>query len=236
MGMPMSIHMRGPDLTSAAVENAVRAAYRVLARMDEIFSTWSPDSQVSRVRRGELAITDCDPLVAQAARIGEQAAEATCGAFTTMMPDADGMPRFDPTGLVKGWAVDRAADELRGLPAVSWCINAGGDVLAGRHQHVPPVGEQAMPWRIGIENPHDRSQIARIVPLTNGAVATSGTAARGAHLYDPATGHPVGRSGSTSVIGPDLLWADIWATALFVGGPATRTAFDGQTAYQAVDL
>ena len=106
---------------------------------------------------------------------------------------------------VKGWAVDLAGDELRGLPGVSWCINAGGDVRAGRHQHVPPTGEDAKAWRIGIENPYDRSQIARVVPLTDGAVATSGTAARGAHLYDPHTRQAVGRPGSTSVVGPDLL-------------------------------
>ena len=63
------------------------------------------------------------------------------------------MPRFDPTGLVKGWAVDLAAAQLRGLPGVSWCINAGGDVLAGRHHHVPPVGEAAAPWRIAARTP-----------------------------------------------------------------------------------
>ena len=132
MGMPMSIHLRGDDLARPEVEKAVATAYALLARMDEIFSTWSPDSQVSRLRRGELALSDCDPLVHQAARIGGQAEELTSGAFTTLLPDADGMPRFDPTGLVKGWAVDLAGDELRGLPGVSWCINAGGDVRAGR--------------------------------------------------------------------------------------------------------
>jgi thiamine biosynthesis lipoprotein len=236
MGMPMSIHLRGEDLARPEAEKAVAAAFSLLARMDEIFSTWSPGSQVSRLRRGELALTDCDPLVDEAARIGSQAQQITGGAFTTLLPDADGMPRFDPTGLVKGWAVDLAGDELRGLPGVSWCINAGGDVRAGRHRHVPPTGDNAMPWRIGIENPYDRSQIDRVVPLIDGAVATSGTAARGAHLYDPRTGQAVGRPGSTSVIGPDLLWADIWATALFVGGAATRAAFAEHTAYQVVDL
>ncbi|HOU99640.1 MAG TPA: FAD:protein FMN transferase [Dermatophilaceae bacterium] len=236
MGMPMSIHLRGDDLARPEVEKAVATAYALLARMDEIFSTWSPDSQVSRLRRGELALSDCDPLVHQAARIGGQAEELTSGAFTTLLPDADGMPRFDPAGLVKGWAVDLAGDELRGLPGVSWCINAGGDVRAGRHQHVPPTGEDAMAWRIGIENPYDRSQIARVVPLTDGAVATSGTAARGAHLYDPHTRQAVGRPGSTSVVGPDLLWSDIWATALFVGGATTRAAFAEHPAYEVVDL
>jgi len=236
MGMPMSVHLRGTDLDRPDVDKAVAAAYGVLARMDEIFSTWSPTSQVSRLRRGDLALHDCDPLVAQAARIGEQAHELTRGAFTTALPDDHGTLRFDPTGLVKGWSVELAGAQLRGLPGVSWCLNAGGDVLAGRHEHIPPTGADAVPWRIGIEDPHDRSRIARVVPISAGAVATSGTAARGAHLYDPVAGHHVGGAGSTSVVGPNLLWADIWATALFVGGATTRAAFAGHTAYQAVDL
>lgn len=237
MGMPISIHLRGPRLHTAEVSAAVAAAYGVLARMDQIFSTWAPDSQVSRLRRGELALTDCDPLVAEAAALGEQARVVTAGAFCTDLPDPDGARRFDPTGLVKGWAVQRAGRELAGLPGVSWCINAGGDVLAGRHAHVPPNGADARPWRIGIEDPHDRTRIVQVVQLLDGGVATSGTAARGAHLLDPRTGAPVGRPGSTSVVGPDLLWADIWATALFVGDEHTRAAFAAHAAaYQVIDL
>jgi len=129
-----------------------------------------------------------------------------------------------------------AAAGLAGLAGVAWCINAGGDVLAGRHRHVPPTGEDARPWRIGIENPHDRSEIAAVVPLVEGAVATSGTAARGAHLYDPVTGLAVGRPGSTTVVGTELVWADIWATALFVGSPATRDAFARRPGWHCVDL
>ncbi|MEI2732584.1 MAG: FAD:protein FMN transferase [Dermatophilaceae bacterium] len=225
MGLPVSIHLRGEDLTSETVERTVAAALTELRRMDDLFSTWQSDSPVSRLRRGELSVSQCDPLVAEAQAIGEQARELTAGAFTTTLPDPDGIPRFDPTGLVKGWAVDRAGAVLASLPGVAWCVNAGGDVLAGRHRHVPPVGDAAAPWRVGIEDPHDRGQIARVVPLTEGAVATSGTAARGAHLYDPATGRAVGRAGSTSVVGPTLVWADIWATALFVGGTKARDAF-----------
>ena len=236
MGMPMSIHVRCADPDRSDVPRAVRAAYAELARLDEIFSTWKPQSPVSRIRRGELTVAECDPLVAQAEALGRQAYAATAGAFTTSLPDDEGVLRFDPTGLVKGWAVERAGAELGGLPGVSWCINAGGDVLAGRHLHVPPQGEDAAPWRIGIEDPHDRSRIAHVVPIVVGGVATSGTAARGAHLVDPATGERVGRPGSTSVIGPDLLWSDIWATALFVGDERTRAAFAAHAAYQAIDL
>jgi thiamine biosynthesis lipoprotein len=121
--------------------------------------------------------------------------------------------------------VDRASASLSSLPGTAWCINAGGDVLVGRHRHVPPTGEDAAAWRIGVEDPRDRAQIRAVVPLTAGAVATSGAAARGAHLFDPAIGSMVGRVGSTTVVGPSLLWADVWATALFVGGPDTAAAF-----------
>ncbi len=236
MGMPMSLHVRCTDPHRAEVASGVRAAYEELARMDELFSTWQPDSQVSRVRRGELTIADCDPLVRQAQQIGDLARERTAGAFTTWLPDADGVPRFDPTGLVKGWAVQRAGDQLDRIPGLSWCLNAGGDVLAGRHAHVPPTGADAKPWRVGIEDPRDRSRIASTVDLTTGAVATSGTAARGAHLIDPSDGSRVDRLGSTTVVGPDLLWADIWATALFVGGSRTRAAFAEAHGYQVLEL
>jgi thiamine biosynthesis lipoprotein len=90
---------------------------------------------------------------------------------------------------------------------------------------MPTDGPRAITWRVGVEDPLDRQRIASTLTLTRGAVATSGTAARGAHLYDPATGELVGRPGSVTVTGPTLLWADIWATALFVGSEGTGEAF-----------
>jgi thiamine biosynthesis lipoprotein len=141
------------------------------------------------------------------------------------LPDPDGVVRFDPTGLVKGWAIDRAGQQLAGLPGAAWSVNAGGDVLVGRHRHLPPTGADAAPWRIGIEDPRRPGTIATVVPVSTGGVATSGTAARGAHLYDPRTGQWVGRSGSTTVVGPTLVEADIWATALFVGDADTARRF-----------
>jgi thiamine biosynthesis lipoprotein len=225
MGLPVSIHLRGPDVRGPEAERAVAAAYAELARLDAVFSTYRPDSPISRRRRGDLAAGSGDPLVEEVERICAVAAERTGGAFTAWLPDADGVLRFDPTGLVKGWAVDRAARDLSGLPATAWSVNAGGDVLVGRHAYVPPEGADAAPWRIGVEDPRDRSRMVAVVPLTTGAVATSGTAARGAHLYDPANRQPVDRAGSMTVVADTLLWADVWATALFVGGERAREAF-----------
>lgn len=223
MGLPVSIHLRSPDVRGPEAERAVAAAYAELVRLDEIFSTYRPDSAVSRRRRGEAV--GSDPLLDEVERLCAEAEDRTGGAFTPWLPDADGVVRYDPSGLVKGWAVDRAALRLAGLPATSWSVNAGGDVLVGRHPHVPPEGADASPWRIGVEDPRDRTRMAAVVPVTQGAVATSGTAARGAHLYDPRSREMVGRPGSTTVVGDTLLWADVWATALFVGGDAAREAF-----------
>jgi FAD:protein FMN transferase len=224
MGMPISIHIRGEDAESPAVARVVEEAFDLLREADRLFSTYQQDSEVSRIRRGELDPAQADLLVQQVAVACQRAGELTQGAFTDVLPDDDGVLRFDPTGLVKGWAADRAAGRLADLPAASFCLNAGGDVVVGG-----TIGEAnggpGPPWRVGIEDPRDRSRIAEVVELHHGGVATSGTAARGAHLYDPATGTFVDRTGSVTVVGPSLMWADVWATALFVGPPSLPRRF-----------
>ena len=222
MGMPVRVH--GADGDAAAV-------FEWLRWVDATFSTYRADSEVCRLDRGELALRDAHPLVREVLERCEALREPTGGYF-----DARAGGRLDPSGLVKGWAVDRAAVALQDLPGVSFCINAGGDLVVGAHPDLPDDGPGAIAWRIGIEDPRDRSRTAHVVSLTRGAVATSGTAARGAHLYDPASGELVGRAGSTTVHGPTLLWADVWATALFVGDETTRAAFASRApAYASID-
>lgn len=225
MGMPISIHLRGDDVDGSAAGEAVASAFRILREMDSIFSTYRDDSDLMRLRREEVEVSQCSPLVEEALRIGQEAEVLTRGAFTTLLPTGDGDLAFDPTGLVKGWAVDRASVPLLALERISFCINAGGDILIGAHPDMPTDGPGAITWRVGVEDPVDRQRIASTLTLTRGAVATSGTAARGAHLYDPESGELVGRPGSVTVTGPTLLWADIWATALFVGSERTSAAF-----------
>jgi thiamine biosynthesis lipoprotein len=220
MGMPVSIHVRGQGAESPAVEVGVEEAFDLLRQADRLFSTYQEDSEVCRIRRGELDVGRADPLVREVATACQHAGELTLGAFTDVLPDADGVPRFDPTGLVKGWAADRAASRLADLPSAAFCLNAGGDVVVGGATDEGASDGAGPAWRVGIEDPRDRSRIADVVELDHGGVATSGAAARGAHLYDPAAGTYVERTGSVTVVGPSLMWADVWATALFVG-PAT---------------
>ncbi|HEX7462360.1 MAG TPA: FAD:protein FMN transferase [Dermatophilaceae bacterium] len=236
MGMPISIHIRGDDVDSPVVSRAVEDAFDLLREADRLFSTYQHDSEVNRIRRGELDLAQADPLVRQVVEACQQAQELTQGAFTDQLPDADGVLRFNPTGLVKGWAAERAASRLADLPAASFCLNAGGDVVVGGTIGAAPGGPGST-WRVGVEDPRDRARIAEVVELQHGGVATSGAAARGAHLYDPATGSFVDREGSVTVVGPNLMWADVWATALFVGPASLSRRFSEVAAgYRMISL
>jgi FAD:protein FMN transferase len=236
MGMPISIHIRSDDVDSPDVARVVEEAFDLLREADRLFSTYQQDSEVNRIRRGELDLAQANPLIRAVAEACRQAGELTQGAFTDHLPDDDGVLRFDPTGLVKGWAAERAASRLADIPATSFILNAGGDVVVGGN--LVEAGTGAAPvWRVGIEDPRDRSRIAEVVELSHGGVATSGTAARGAHLYDPATGRFVDRDGSVTVVGPSLMWADVWATALFVGPASLAERFaDVAVGYRTISL
>ena len=216
MGMPISLALRGRHATGTQADAAWEAALGELRWVDEVFSTWRPDSQVSRLGRGELAVADCDPAVAEVLRLGDDARVASGGAFDVCLPGPDGVRRLDPSGVVKGWAVDRAVRPLLALPDTDVCLSAGGDMVC----HVAdPAGE---PWLIGIEHPLDPTRLVAQVPVHRGAVATSGTAHRGSARRRRADRRAADALASVTVIGADLTSVDIDATtalALGVDGP-----------------
>lgn len=217
MGMPISIHLRGPHVRQAWVEQIVEAVYADLTWVEHTFSLHRPDSPLSQLRCGVLALAEATafhPEIGEVLLLCQEATRRTEGSFAWLLPDADGRLRIEPTGLVKGWAIERAARRLEQVTGHAYLVNAGGDIAVGG---IDSSQDGDRPWRLGVENPADRSQIAQVVELRQGALATSGTAARGAHLVDPHTGERTTRTGSVSVVGPSVLWADVWATALFVG-------------------
>ncbi len=217
MGLPTSIHVRGPQAGGDDAAHAVETAFAALRADDATFSTWRSDSDVSRIRRGALSLADAGPRVRTVVALCDEAAARTDGTFSAWLPGPDGRPVFDPTGLVKGWAVEEAftrlTADLQRLGGHDVLLSAGGDVVVACARTDTPD------WRVGVEDPADRSRVLLTVPLRHGAVATSGTAARGAHIVDPATGRPAAGLRSATVVGPELTWADVYATAAFVRGP-----------------
>ena len=217
MGMPISLALRGRHADDATGEQAWQDALAELRWVDEVFSTWRPDSEISRLDRGELSVADCHPTVAEVLRLGDDARVSSGGAFDVCLPGPDGVRRLDPSGVVKGWAVDRAVAPLLALTDTDVCLSAGGDMVC----HVADPGGE--PWLIGVEDPLDPTRLVARVPVRRGAVATSGSAHRGAHVVDARTGRPQDALASVTVVGSHLTDVDIDATtalALGLEGPA----------------
>lgn len=240
MGLPVSLHVRGPGAHGDAVAETLAATYARLRADDATFSPYRPDSVVSRVRDGRARLEGCGPRVRLVASLCEEARERTDGAFDAVRPDPlTGRRWWDPTGLVKGWAVQDAVRRLREDLESLGRRHGGYDVLAVAGGDVVVACERTdtPDWVVGVEDPADRSRLVATVRLRTGAVATSGTAARGAHVHDPRTGAAVTHLASATVVGPSLLWADVDATALLVDGrpepaplPTWFTRRAGQTA------
>lgn len=224
MGTAVSFRLLPADgVPTQRITALVRAACDVLHRADAVFSTWDSRSPVSELRSGRRGLEQCPPEVAEVLALCELARSRSAGWF-----DPWSMPGgIDPTGLVKGWAIERAVETIQSPDIVAGLVNGGGDV-AGFGSPAP--GE---PWRIGIRHPWRPGALACVVPL-DGAVATSGTYERGAHLVDPRTRAPHARAASATVCGPSLAMADALATALAVGGGdalAAVAACDGYEGY-----
>jgi thiamine biosynthesis lipoprotein len=197
------------DVTSDIdIESAITKANQYVHQVDELFSTYKESSIISQLRRGEIEIEHCPLEVIEVWNLCAFVKEVTEGAFDPWAV-AGG---FDPSGLVKGWAADNCAEILITAGADHVQVNAAGD-LALRGGFTP---EQ--PWSIGVVNPDNRLEVLQTFEIIDGAIATSGTYERGAHINDPYTGMIAIGAKSATVIGPDGAIADALATALMVAG------------------
>ena len=176
--------------------------------VDQEFSTYKPDSQVSKIRRGELKIEDASAQMQEVWELCLKARELTDGSFDPWVVKGG----YDPSGYVKGWAADKCVQILKRHGAENIQVNAAGDlVLAGGY-------ENGKPWSIGVRSPENRFEVVKVFEITNGAIATSGTYEIGAHIKDPHTGLIAIGARSATVIGPDGGLADALATSLVVAG------------------
>jgi FAD:protein FMN transferase len=199
---------------------------RWLHWVDATFSTYSGGSDVSRFGRGELTLAECAPelaeVIAECAVIEEQS-----DGYFTAWPGG----RFDPSGLVKGWSIERASNMLSaaaktGPSGTGHCVNGAGDMQCTGEP------ERGRPWRIGVAHPLRPSALAVIVAGRDFAVATSGTAERGAHIVNPHTGLQATELASVTVVGPRISTADAYATAAFAMGGAAREWAESLDGYE----
>lgn len=221
MGMAVGIDLRGASSrTGAAI---VPAVVRWLHWVDATFSTYKESSVVSRIDRGELGIGDAPAVVQAVLRRCDEFRDATDGYFD---PWIDG--RLDPSGLVKGWAVEVASGVLVQCGVADHAINAGGDVRA---RGGPEPGR---PWRAAVAHPLVAGALCAVVDVGDGAIATSGLAERGAHVVDPHTGRAALDLASVTVVGPDLISTDVYATAALAMGLAAPRWLAGLAGYDSL--
>lgn len=203
------------------LQDSLAAATALLHHVDRLFSTYRSDSAVSRLRRGETHIGALPAKVDEVLRLCAEAEQESRGAFSSR-PDG----RLDPSGLVKGWAVEKAAALLMDAGAAGCCVNGAGDVQL-RGESAP--GRQ---WKVGIADPRHPGRLLTCVAGNDLAVATSGITERGRHITDPRDGSRPAHLLSATVTGPHLTWADAYATAAVVLGPAAGEWIAGVDGYE----
>jgi thiamine biosynthesis lipoprotein len=207
-GTVVVIEATSSGLDEIAVSAAVDAVEQYFYQVDRDFSTYKSESQVSRIRRGELSIEDASEYVQQVWVLCEFSRELTLGAFDSWKAEGG----FDPSGLVKGWAAEVGAQMLVEAGVEKVLINASGDIVLRGGK---PEGG---PWSIGIASPDDVAKYVKFFDVVDGSVATSGDYEKGAHIIDPRTRLIAIGARSASVIGPDGAICDALATALMVDG------------------
>lgn len=204
MGMPITLNVPDQAATSALFDKV----FAYFAYVDRTFSTYKAESEVSRINRGELSLQEASADVQEIFELAEQTRQETDGYF-----DVRHNGKYDPLGLVKGWAILKAAELVRQDGFANFFVEAGGDIqTAGRNAD----GQR---WRVGIRNPFKVQEIVKVLALGNVGIATSGTYVRGQHIYNPKdAGDPLTDVVSLTVIGPDVYEADRFATAAFAMG------------------
>ncbi len=204
MGMPVTVEVVDATVTAEALDSV----YDYFKYIDDKFSTYKANSEISRINQGILAVKRSSPDMQLVFELSKQTRRETAGYFNI---ERDGL--YDPSGLVKGWAILNAAEILHNQGFENFYVDAGGDVqVAGKN-------EQGRAWRIGIRNPLNINQIVKVLSLTNLGIATSGNYIRGDHIYDPIGQHQiVSYIVSLTVVGPNVYEADRFATAAYAMG------------------
>jgi thiamine biosynthesis lipoprotein len=200
MSMPITIEVI--DNISREQMNSIFNYFR---EIDARFSVFKRDSEISKLNRGEITFRQCSLDLQTVLELCAETKGITGGYF-----DIKHNSKVDPSGLVKGWAIHNAAELLRGFGIRNFYVDAGGDIEVSGHNKSGGF------WKIGIRNPFNRNENVKIVELSGKGIATSGTAIRGQHIYNPRDPQTeLSEIVSITVIGPDIYEADRFATAAF---------------------
>jgi thiamine biosynthesis lipoprotein len=204
MGMPVTVEVLDPGVKEATLAEV----FLYFKYVDDTFSTYKDESEIMKINRKELAEKDWSADMKTIFALSEKAKKDTDGYFDIMTPKGT----YDPSGIVKGWAIWNASQILTKQGFRNFYVDAGGDVqTSGKNA-------DGKKWRVGIKNPFNPKEIVKTVHASGEGVATSGTYIRGEHIYNPKTGLPARDIVSLTVVGPNIYEADLFATPAFAMG------------------
>ena len=204
MGMPITV-----EVVAARAKDDIAAVFAYFKSVDEKYSTYKVTSEISQINDG-LPKREWSREMTTVLDLCQQTKQLTNGYF-----DISHDGKLDPSGLVKGWAINNAANLLRDKGVQNFYIEAGGDI------QVEGNNAAHQPWAVGIRNPFNTEEVIKVVGLTSQGIATSGTYIRGQHIYNPLQpGQAPSSVKSLTVIGPNIYEADRFATAAFAMGLA----------------
>nr|WP_239643260.1 FAD:protein FMN transferase [Oenococcus oeni] len=200
------------EVTREVILGRAKKIHEWLVLVDHIFSPFRTNSELTLYNHRKIEMTGTNLLFQEVFALSIWAKEMTQGLFS-----ANFVGKYNPTGAVKGWAIEKAeriqlAPLLSDPNFVAVNLNGGGDMqFSSSDKH-------NWQWEIGIVNPFDNKKVISCFRMKNGAIATSGTSQRGEHLFNSSTGRAIPEKNfnviSSSVIGSELTYSDIWATAI----------------------
>lgn len=203
MGMPITVEIVGSEVD----DEIIKEVFDYFRYVDSKYSTYKPDSEISLINAG-LPKKSWSPEMKMILKMCEQTKRQTNGYFDIVQGG-----KRDPSGLVKGWAIQNAASILVSRGYRNFYIDAGGDI------QVSGKNAKGRFWQVGIRNPFNRDEITKTIIVNTEGVATSGTYIRGQHIYNPLKPKEAIKDiVAITVIGPDIYNADRFATAAYAMG------------------
>ncbi len=218
MGMPVTLEIVDRGVSNDHLESL----FNYFTYVDEKFSTYKETSEISAINRHELALEESSDDMQTILALAEEMRLTTGGYF-----DIWHAGKYDPSGLVKGWAIANAAQMAKEMGFRNYYVEASGDF------QVSGKNAQGQDWRVGIRNPFNFDEIVKVLSITDSGVATSGTYIRGEHIYNPRNGDRAAADIlSITVIGADIYSVDCFATSAFAMGKAGINFIENLDGYE----
>lgn len=221
MGLPITVEV----IDGHASHNVLEEVFSYFTSVDERFSTYKETSEISKLNKNPTVQMSTE--LQEVLELAEKTKHETGGYFNIRKQDGT----LDPSGIVKGWAINNAADILLHCGCENFYIEAGGDIQTHGKAH------GGIEWSVGIKNPFNKSEIVKVIYPHGKGVATSGSYERGNHIYNPLNpADSLQDIVSITIIGPNALEADRFATAAFAMGKLGLSFIESMPQFEAYSI